>query len=143
MAKNIIIKTKNALDIDRKVERVLKDLGNPEPPLDLEVVRDLLKLDLAYYTAKDPGVLQEVISKMTMAGKQVLARPSRILDAVRKFDLRALYIPDRKKILLDKDQPKFLIERRSFLIRINQSSNTVGMKPTKSVTVSCLGTTAR
>ena len=106
MAKNVIIKTKNALDIDRKVERVLKDLGNPEPPLDLEVVRDLLKLDLAYYTAKDPGVLQEVISKMTMAGKQVLARPSRILDAGRKFDLRALYIPDRKKILLDKDQPK-------------------------------------
>ena len=69
MAKNVIIKTKNALDIDRKVERVLKDLGNPEPPLDLEVVRDLLKLDLAYYTAKDPGVLQEVISKMTMAGR--------------------------------------------------------------------------
>jgi len=57
VAKNVIIKTKNALDIDRKVERVLRDLGNPEPPLDLEVVRELLKLDLEYYTAKDPGGL--------------------------------------------------------------------------------------
>ncbi|UWQ57293.1 DUF955 domain-containing protein [Leisingera caerulea] len=105
MVKNVIIKAKTALDIDRRIERVLKDLGNPEPPLDLEVVRELLELDLAYYTANDPGVLQEVVSKLTMAGKQVIARPSRILDAVRKWDLRALYIPDRKKILLDKDQP--------------------------------------
>jgi len=105
LAKNDIIKTKTTADIDRKVERVLKDLGNPEPPLDLEDVRELLKLDLAYYSANDPGLLQEVVSKMTMAGKQVLARPSRILDAVRKWDLRALYIPDRRRILIDKDQP--------------------------------------
>ena len=84
MAKNVIIRTRNALDIDRKVERVLKDLGNPEPPLDLYIVRELLKLDLDFYTAKNPGVLQEVVSKMKMAGKQMLARPSRILDAVRK-----------------------------------------------------------
>jgi len=105
VAKNEIIKTRTTVDIDRKVERVLKDLGNPEPPLDLETVRELLKLDLAYYTANDPGLLQEVVSKMTMAGKQVLARPSRILDVVRKWDLRALYLPDRKRILIDKDQP--------------------------------------
>lgn len=105
MAKNDIIKTKTTADIDRKVERVLKDLGNPEPPLDLEDVRELLKLDLAYYSANDPRLLQEVVSKMTMAGKQVLARPSRILDAVRKWDLRALYIPDKRRILIDKDQP--------------------------------------
>ena len=105
MAKNEIIRSRTVADIDRKVERVLKDLGNPEPPLDLDTVRDLLNLDLAYYTASDPGLLQEVVSKMTMAGKQVLARPSRILDAVRKWDLRALYIPDRKRILIDKDQP--------------------------------------
>lgn len=106
MAKNEIIKARTAADIDRKVERVIRDLGNPEPPLDLETVRELLKLNLAYYTANDPSILQEVVSKMTMAGKQVLARPSRILDAVRKWDLRALYIPDGKRILIDKDQPK-------------------------------------
>ncbi|MEH6478247.1 MAG: hypothetical protein V7727_21310 [Sneathiella sp.] len=105
MAKNEIIKTKSAADIDRRVERILKGLGNPEPPLDLESVRELLKLDLAYYTAQDPGILQEVVSKMNIAGRQVLARPSLIVDAVRKWDLRALYIPDRKRILIDKDQP--------------------------------------
>ncbi|WP_310622403.1 ImmA/IrrE family metallo-endopeptidase [Flexibacterium corallicola] len=106
MAKNEILKAKTAADIDRKIDRVLRDLGNPEPPLDLDTVRELLKLDLAYYSAEDPSILQEVVSKMSMAGRQVLARPSRILDAVRKWDLRALYIPDRKRILLDKDQPK-------------------------------------
>ena len=105
MAKNVIIRAKNASDIDSKVERVLKDLGNPEPPLELDIVRELLKLDFAYYTANDPSVLQTVVSKLNMAGKQLLARPSRILDAVRKWDLRALYIPDQKQILLDGDQP--------------------------------------
>ncbi len=106
MAKNEIIKARTLADIDRKVEKVIRDLGNPEPPLDLETVRELLKLDLAFYSANDPGILQEVVSKMKMAGKQVLARPSRILDAVRKWDLRALYIPDGKRILIDENQPK-------------------------------------
>lgn len=106
MAKNILIKSRTVADIDRRVERILKGLGNPEPPLELPPVRELLRLDLEFYSAKDPSVLQEVVSKMRIAGKQVLARPAFILDAVRKWDLRALYIPDRKRILIDKDQPQ-------------------------------------
>ena len=105
MAKNLIMKARNALDIDRKVERVFKDLGNPEPLLDLEVVRELLKLDLAFYSAEDPGVLHEVVSKLTMASKQVLDRPSRILDAVRKWTICVPCI--------------FLTENRYFSTRIS------------------------
>lgn len=106
MNKNTIIRVKTCNDIDRRVERVLKGIGNPEPPLDLLSVRDLLKLDLEYYTGDDPGILQEAVSRIRVAGKQVLKRPGLLIDAIRKFELRALYIPDQKRILLDRSQPE-------------------------------------
>jgi hypothetical protein len=51
LAKNDLIKEKTAQDIDGRIERVLGGLGNPEPPLRLEEVRELLKLDRVFYTA--------------------------------------------------------------------------------------------
>jgi len=106
VAKNTFLKQKVAADIDAQVERVLADLGDPEPPLRLEVVRDRLKLDKGFYTANDPGLLQETVHKLRVGTKQLLLRPALLIDAVRKFDLRALYIPDQKRILLDGSQPK-------------------------------------
>lgn len=106
MAKNEILRARTAADIDERVERVLNGLGNPEPPLDLRTVRELLKLDRGYYSANDPGLLQETVSKLRIAGKQVLLRPTLLIEAVRKMDIRALYIPDQKRILIDKSQPK-------------------------------------
>ena len=92
-------------DIDTRAKKILKALGNPEPPLDLRVLRDLLELDKAYYSSSDDGLLRETISRLSIAGQQVLKRPSLILDAVRKFSLQALYLPDQKRILLDADSP--------------------------------------
>lgn len=107
MAKNIILSAKTAADIDSRIERILQDLGNPEPPLTLETVRELLRLDFGYYSVNNPGLLQETAHKIRLAGKQILLRPTLlIIDAVRKFDLKALYIPDQKRILLDEDEPK-------------------------------------
>lgn len=106
VAKNTIIKPKTYQDIDQRVERVLRGLGNPEPPLSLEQVRDLLKLDKVFYTADDPTLLQETVSRLKVGGKQIIKRPTLLLDAIRKFDLRALYVPDLKRILLDSSQPK-------------------------------------
>lgn len=60
MAKNFLISNGTAEDIDRRIDRVLKGLGNPEPPLRLEDVRALLRLDLSFYTATDPGLAREV-----------------------------------------------------------------------------------
>ena len=57
MARNRVLSEKTAQDVDERVERVLRGLGHPEPPLRLETVRELLKLDLDYYRANDPGVL--------------------------------------------------------------------------------------
>lgn len=101
-----IIREKTLLDIDRRVKRVLRGLDYPEPPLTLEVVRELLNLDLMYYTSDDPGILRETVSRIRVSGIQILKRPGLLIDAIRKFDLKALYIPDQKRILIDKSQPK-------------------------------------
>lgn len=69
----------------------------------LEYARDLLRLDRKYYSSSDAGVLQEVAHRLTVAGKQVLERPSLLLDAVKRLSLKALYLPDSKRILIDQD----------------------------------------
>lgn len=81
-------------------------LGNPTPPLDLRVVRELLRLDRAYYSTTDDSVLRETFSKLKVAGIQVLKRPTLLADAVRTLSLKALYLPDQKRILLDRDLPQ-------------------------------------
>lgn len=103
--RNIILSRGTASDIERQVNKVLRGLGNPEPPLNLEDVRAILSLDRRYYSTTDDSSLRERISKLTVAGAQIMNRPGLILDAVRKLDLRALYLPDRKRILLDSAQP--------------------------------------
>ena len=105
MAKNNVLSEKTAKDIDKRVERVLKGLGHPEPPLRLEDVRELLKLNRKFYTADDPGTVREVISRIRVAGIQVYQRPTLLIDAIRKSSLKALYLPDRRRILLDESLP--------------------------------------
>ena len=105
MAKNVVMSPKTAADINEKVNRVIRGLGSPEPPLDLADVRDLLRLDRKFYTAGDVSAVDEVVSKIRVASKQVMERPSLLWEAIKKLDLKALYIPDRKRILLDADLP--------------------------------------
>jgi len=99
------ISKRNARDIDQQVAKVLRGLGVPEPPIRLQDVRELLRLDLGYYSSGDTGLIRETISRLKVAGKQVIARPTILLDAIRKRDLKALYVPDRKRILLDSELP--------------------------------------
>ena len=106
MARNRIIRAKTAKDIDSRVGRVLRGLGHPEPPLRLEDVRELLQLDRVFYTADDPGIVRETVSRIRIAGIQVYKRPKLLIDAIRKSSLKALYLPDRKRILLDEALPK-------------------------------------
>lgn len=94
-----------AAEIDQQVEKVLRGLGRPEPPLDLAAVRELLRLDRGFYSSADTDLLRERVSRLIVAGKQVLARPGLLLDAVKKLDLKALYLPDRRRILLDQELP--------------------------------------
>ena len=42
-------------EIDAITDKILRELGYPEPPLKLEDVRELLKLDLAYFSTEQDG----------------------------------------------------------------------------------------
>ena len=101
-----ILKPRLRQDIQAKVDRVLRELGYPEPPLRLDDVRELLKLDRSYFTGESDGLLKATFSKLKRAGKQLLMRPMLLADAIRKFDLRALYLPDHRRILIDESIPK-------------------------------------
>lgn len=61
-------------DISTQVRRVLADLAQPAPPINLNEVRELLKLDLRYYNSANTAALNEIAHKIRVAGKQILAR---------------------------------------------------------------------
>lgn len=103
--RNLFLDEPTSNDVDAIIAKILNGLGNPEPPINLDEVRGLLKLDRQYYSSTDSGPLREYISKAKIAGKQLVLRPTLIIDVVRKWDLKALYLPDRKRILLDATQP--------------------------------------
>jgi hypothetical protein len=67
---------RNARDIDQQVAKVMRGLGSLEPPIRLQDVRELLRLDLGYYSSSDTGLIRETISRLKVAGKQVIARPT-------------------------------------------------------------------
>ena len=104
--KNIILQTDIRKKIDRRVDKILRDLGNPEPPLRLEDVRELLRLDLGYYQSDSDGVLKRAAHKLVMAGQQIFERPTLLLDVVRKRSIKALWVPDRRRILIDENLHK-------------------------------------
>lgn len=101
-----ILKPRVRQDIQARTDKLLRELGNPEPPLRLEDVRTLLQLDRHYFTSETDGLLQSVVSKLKRGGRQILHRPTLLLDAVKKFNLRALYLPDHKRILIDDAIPQ-------------------------------------
>jgi hypothetical protein len=88
-----------AQDIDTQVHKILRDLGNPEPPLRLEQVRELLTLAKDFYSTADDGALKR------LAGKQIAERPGFLIDFVKTFRIDALCLFDEKRILLCKDLP--------------------------------------
>jgi hypothetical protein len=105
MTKNLLLDERTARDIEGRVNRIHRDLDYRGGKIELQEVRSLLKLDLAYYAADDTGILLEVVHKLKVGAKQIIARPTLLLDAIRKFDLKALFVPDRKQILIDSALP--------------------------------------
>ena len=103
--RNLYLRKTTAAEIDTQVSKVLRGLGNPKPPLRLDDVRALLKLDRQYYSKTADGILRETVSRLMVAGKQILRRPALLLEAIVRSELKALYVPDRKIILLDETVP--------------------------------------
>lgn len=100
--KNPIVPTAEAKAIESRVDRLLADLGRPKPPVSLAQVRAIQKLDVRYYSISKPDLLDRMAHKMRIAGK-VITEPIRIFQAVKQMDLKALLIPDAKRILIDED----------------------------------------
>jgi hypothetical protein len=94
-------------DIREQVERILRDLGNPEPPLKLAEVRTLLSLDLQYYRSSDPGLLAELTHRFTLFARKSIPDLGRhLLSALKKSQLCAFWVPQSSRILVDEDVPK-------------------------------------
>jgi len=72
----------------------------------LEAVRTLQKLDRQFYSSTNDSAVREFVSRVKVGGKLLIEKPWRILDLVRKFDLKALYVPEYNRILLDESQPE-------------------------------------
>lgn len=79
--RNKFLDGRSARDIDAQVAKILRGLGNPEPPLDLDAVRELLRLDRQYYSSTDDGAIREFVSRAVIAGKQIALRPMLVIDA--------------------------------------------------------------
>jgi hypothetical protein len=94
-----------ASDIRGQVERILSDLAQPEPPLPLEAVRELLKLDRGFYSSSDTTLVDEVVHKVRMAGLGLIRNPTRLWNVIKERKLCALWVPQRRQILMDQDEP--------------------------------------
>ena len=88
-------------DIEKRVDRVLKEIGNPAPPIPHVMIREALRLDMAYFQKDDPGIISEVWSRLKRGTKQILQRPSILKDMIESRSLRAAYSPDIKRIYVD------------------------------------------
>lgn len=94
-------------DIDAQITRILRDLGNPEPPIKLPGVRSLLKIDLQYYRSTDPGLLTELTHRFSLLAKKTLPDIGKHLaTALAKSKLNAFWVPASQRILLDETVPQ-------------------------------------
>ena len=62
-------------------------------------------MDRQFYSTTNTGWLAESVSRVRVGAKQLAMRPTLILDVVRKASLKALWIPDRRRILINEELP--------------------------------------
>lgn len=92
---------KTAQDIERRITRIHRDIGYRDGAVNLADVRNALKLDLRYYTADSTDILDEMAHRLRLGVKRIAQDPAVLLEVIRKFDLRALYLPNKRRILID------------------------------------------
>src|SRR6266566_4672348 len=94
-------------EIRDQVAKVIRDLGNPDPPLLLSDVRQLLKLDLKYYDGSDAGLLAELSHRVRLFTRKTLPDIGKHLtEALAKAKLLAFWVPDSKRVLIDATVPR-------------------------------------
>lgn len=103
--RNRYLSASTAREIDSQVAKVIRNLGTTTPPVRLEEVQELLKLDRQFYTKTDTGFFRESVSRIRVGVHQVFERPMLVAEAIKKLSLRALYVPDQKRIFIDSELP--------------------------------------
>lgn len=94
-------------EISGQVQRILRDLGNPEPPLNLADVRALLSLNLQYYRSTDPGLIAELTHRFNLLARKTIPGLGRhLVSALAKSKLCAFWVPESARILLDQEVPQ-------------------------------------
>lgn len=102
-----VIGERERRDIESSVARVLRDLGNPDPPLRLPDVRELLKLDLRYYDGTDQGMITEFTHRFRLVTKKKLPGLVRqVREMLAQSKLVAFWVPDDRRVLIDGSVPK-------------------------------------
>jgi len=103
--RNLPIDERTKQEINGIIDRIHHDLKPKNDIINLAEVRELLKLDLGYYKTSDPSLLDDVVHKMRVGAHQIINAPTKLITVVRKFGLSALFLPERRRILLDEDIP--------------------------------------
>ncbi len=101
MEKNFFLSDGTKSSIDKIVSKIHRDIDYQNSVIDLSEVRELLRLDLKYYSSENDSYLSEVIHKFYVGGQRVLENPALLKDVVTKMSLKALFLPDRRRIMLD------------------------------------------
>jgi len=87
-------------EIDKIVEKILKDAGLGDPPIQIADILEHLKLNRQFYSLDDPNLLRRFAHRLQIGKRKVV-------NIVReKIRLAAVWLPDEKRILVDESQPK-------------------------------------
>lgn len=93
-----LIDPRTGIYIEKRVNKILKEMGIKEPPVDIDEVTQHLNIYKGFYDLEDPSLLQEINHKLKIGAKN-------FKDIFKKISLMGLCFPDENKILLDKDVP--------------------------------------
>lgn len=85
---------KTANEIDKRIQKIIKEMGLREPPLKIDDVVQHLNVHHSYYDLEDPNLLQEIFHRMRIGAKKAI-------DAAKKVNLKGLWLPETNQILID------------------------------------------
>lgn len=94
-------------DIDKAVERLLREAGIHEPPVRIADVLAHLELYRDFYNLTDPSLLRRFWHKVQINGR-------RLVRVARRIKLAAVWLPDESRILVDASLPEPKKEWASF-----------------------------
>lgn len=86
-------------DIDKRVRKLIKEMGVREPPLNMDDVVAHLEIDQQFYDINDPTLLDGLFHKMKLGAFKVKG-------VLKKVGMQGLWLPHESKIMLDAALPK-------------------------------------